>query len=421
MKQLRCINLDWLEVYCLEPLNPVPDDNWFRSQGWQVDTRPYGTRSYKQMFTLFGIDGEPFLEVRRDPVGMFRNGQASFLDMNGCHLRLCNRTCYLDNAADLMQEFISRYHYTFKRIAKVDIALDFERFDYGDMPQRFLNRYVQGRYSKINQSNISAHGQDEWSGRHWWSVSWGAEKSPVLTRFYCKSKELAEVKDKPYIRQAWAVTGLVDDVVSLQKKDANGDWYKPEIWRVEFSVRSAVKNWVTIDDQVTPGLKKRSFRNTLEVYNSREKILQMFASLQLHYFHFRKYHEGRSKYDCEVKRLFNFDGQQEFYKVEKTATSRPQSDIILRLIEDLQRFLSFHYDPATNKAASLLIEDLRRLQAERMAVRPWDDTEKKLLRALIARRLNNPNEPYSVSQRLATTMADIEAAIWSEETCEDSR
>lgn len=416
MKQ-RCVNLDWLEVYVLEPITEPRTANWFRGHGWEVDERPYGTRSYKQMFTLLDAEtGEPFLEVRREPVGMFKNGDRSFLPPNGCHLRLTNRYCYYDNAALLMSEFIGRYGFDYQRISKVDIALDFERFDSGDYPQRFLQRYIAGAYSKVNQSNIAARGRDEFHGRQWTSCSWGADKSPVLTRFYNKSKELAEVKDKPYIRQAWALSGLVDDVVTMQRREGE-KWVKPDIWRIEFSVRSGVKNWVAVENAMSrsKNTKKVSFRNDLSCYSSRPAILQMFASLAAHYFHFKHYEEGRSKYKSPDKELFDFRSEvQQFYRVDKVASSRTKSLIVERLLSALDHFILVTIDQRAKQAALTLADDLRRMQLERMAVHPWDANEVSLLRHLISLRCSNPDLSYSDAHAMAETMVSLQGQLFAD-------
>lgn len=410
----RCINLDWLEVYALEPVTQPRTISWYEQQGWNVEVRPYGTRSYKEMFTLLDQDGQPFIEVRRDPVGMFKDGTRQYCDMNGCHVRLVNRYCYADKAALLMEDFLNRSGLEFSRIAKVDLALDFERFDSGDYPARFLQRYMEGAYSKINQSNIAARGKDEWSGRSWNSVSWGAEKSPVLTRFYNKTKELLEVKDKPYIRQAWAECGLIDDPRDIMKVGKDGHLYVPQIWRVEFSVRSSVKRWITIDNSLNPGTKKQSFRNVLVCYRDREHILMMFASLALHFFHFKHFKEGVSKYKCKDKQLFNFQ-LSEYYKVDKVATAREKSDVLERLIKALQAFMMGRFEPKTQKACNILLHDLNELRLKDMAEHPWQESEVRLLRRLINRRLSCPDEPFAVSKKVAEAMEALQQTLWQDD------
>lgn len=65
---LKCINLDWLEVYCIEPT--AMDANYFQNLGWQVNSRVYGTPLMREMFTLLGENGKPFLEIRRNPYSL---------------------------------------------------------------------------------------------------------------------------------------------------------------------------------------------------------------------------------------------------------------------------------------------------------------------------------------------------------------
>ena len=216
--QSRCVNLDWLEVHCMEPSGDPHDANYFRRVGLTVSERDYGTRVYKEMFTVNDVHGNPFVEVRRAP---YSTGYGGIHAIEECHLRLVNAACYLDNAAALMQNFIDTYGYTVNRISRVDICLDFERFDEGDDPAVFLSRYLRQVYSKINQGNITAHGADRWNGQVWNSVSWGSPTSAIGTKFYNKTMELYDAATgtyrKPHIRYAWLKCGLIDDFHKVMK------------------------------------------------------------------------------------------------------------------------------------------------------------------------------------------------------------
>ena len=315
----RCVNLDWLEVHCLEPYGDPHDAEYFRRVGLTVMERDYGTRVYKEMFTVNDAQGNPFVEVRRAP---YSTGYAGIHDERECHLRLVNAACYLDNAADLMQQFIDTYHYEFNRITRVDICLDFERFDEGDDPAVFLSRYLRQVYSKINQGNITAHGADRWNGQVWNSVSWGSPTSAIGTKFYNKTMELYDPATgtyrKPHIRYAWLKCGLIDDFHKVLKRKDDG-WYTPQIWRVEFSIRSSVKKWFAIE---LNGEAKhyQSIRNTLDMYDCREKLLTLFASLQQHYFHFKHFDKEQRKDRCPDKVLFKWNGMQVTYKVGRDDT-----------------------------------------------------------------------------------------------------
>jgi hypothetical protein len=365
----RCINLDWLEVTALEPITQPHDAEYFRACDFIVIEREYGTRVWSQMFTLEGTDHLPFLEVRRSP-------KSEIIAANVCHLRLVNRVCYFPNAVQLMTEFLDRYGYEFQRICRVDVCLDFERFDYGDYPKDFVRRFMQGKYSKINQANISAHGSDDWAGRVWNSLSWGSPSSDIGTKFYCKTLELYDPVTKhygkPYIRQAWQACGLVDDAVAVTKTKPSGEVYTPEIWRVEFSIRSSVKNWflINLDGKAK---KKQSIRNTLDMYDNREKLLVIFASLADHYFHFKHlikrynfYTDGKSdgyalrKDRCPDKLLFNWRSQVAIYKVakESVATSEKVDTTLARLLSQLKQFRDTTHDVAIRKSATVIIDYL---------------------------------------------------------------
>lgn len=352
----RCLNLDWLEVYCHELQAGYPHDaDYFRAQGFYVEQRPYGTRVYADMFTVYDTYNQPFIEIRRLPLAVKKNTEKSVIDPMSCHLRFNNRYCYYHNAAEIMQQFIHRYGFQYIAIARVDLCLDFEKFDSGDEPATFIRRYLNQTYAKINQSEISAHGKDQWDGIQFNSLSWGSPTSPIGTKIYDKTLEIKThskpQKDKkkqttkyskpykPWIPQAWVQSGLLTDFQALTKTLPDGTVYSPRIWRLEFSIRSKVKNWVTLKNSHrndTPH-KYLSYRNDLDIYQDDQRKLTLFASLVHQYFFFRKYDKGKRKYDCPEKKLFNFNPQDTLVKVEKPlTTTRDQSRLtmLLHLLED---------------------------------------------------------------------------------------
>ena len=397
----RCINLDWLEVTVCEPIQVPHDAEFFRSCGFVVIEREYGTKVWGQVFTLEGNDYLPLIEVRRAP-------KSEIIAANIARLRLVNRTCYFDNAADLMQEFIDRYDYDMHHICRVDIAYDFEHFDYGDLPRDFMRRFMQEKYSKINQANISAHGSDQWAGRVWNSISWGSPSSDIGTKFYNKTLELydpvTKSYGKPYIRQAWYNAGLVDDPTSVTKAKPNGEVYTPEIWRVEFSIRSSVKNWFVIWLNGHER-EKQSIRNTLDMYNTREKLLVLFASLADHYFHFKHlvkrysfYVDGHTdgqavrKDRCPDKLLFNWKSQSYVYKVGKdgVATSERTDSNLARLLSQLKQFRDTTVDSAIRKNASTIITYLENRIAHHDQTNPINSHDITILQRALRDHLDMP-------------------------------
>lgn len=404
----RCVNIDWLEVYCKESNANFPcNAQFFRDRLITVRERDYGTRQYREMFVILDKDNEPFIEIRRNPVSSsVSSAQFGIYDPLSCHIRLSNRYCYADNAVDLLAEFLQTYDYTVCRLYRLDICLDFERFDKGDDPQEVVKRYMKGRYTKIYQGHISAHGADRWNIRDWSSLSWGSPTSMVGTKLYNKTKELEEAKDKPYIRYAWWAAGLVDDWRDLTKKAEDGTIYKPTIWRVEFSIRSEARGWYSYEDCNGKKTKKMRREHTLSTYASKADQLKAFAFLAHHYFHFKKYEEGVRKDLCEDKVLFDF-GEHEVYKIDRLLTSTPKDATLQNLQKRLRLFKMQHPDRDVANACTALLKFIGTLQV-RNALPYAPSNEAKLLQLLIERRMKyGKDEDMSSSLRQVETMLTL--------------
>lgn len=417
----RCINLDWLEICAMEPLAEPRDANYFRSCGSVVIEREYGSKVWRDIFTIEDEHGHPFMEVRRAP-------KSEIIEQNITHLRLVNRYCYFEDAPDIMQAFLDTHGYEFHHITRVDICLDFEYFDYGDKPRDFMRRYIEGKFSKINQANVHAHGSDEWSGRVWNSVSWGAPSSDIGTKFYNKTLELFDPitkrYGKPYIREAWQAAHLVDDMTDCTKVGKDGERYTVEVWRVEFSIRSSVRRWFCIELNGKQR-NKQSIRNTLDMYNSKAKLLILFASLSEHYFHFKHlikrykfYEEGHTdgyalrKDRCPDKLLFRWKDTQQFYKIEKehvSGNNKPDSHN-LRLLGMLKEFRDRTFDKALKQSASVIIDYLQDHIARHDMANNLTRQDINALRMALSRHMKHP----TIDPALLIKMAKEELSIRDE-------
>lgn len=418
----RCINLDWLEVCAMEPLAEPRDADYFRSCGSVVIEREYGSKVWRDIFTIEDEQGHAFMEVRRAP-------KSEIIAQNITHLRLVNRYCYFEDAPDIMQAFLDTHGYEFHHITRVDICLDFEYFDYGDKPRDFMRRYIEGKFSKINQANVHAHGSDEWAGRVWNSVSWGAPSSDVGTKFYNKTLELYDPitkrYGKPYIREAWQAAHLVDDMTDCTKVGKDGERYTVEVWRVEFSIRSSVRKWFCIELNGKQR-NKQSIRNTLDMYNSKAKLLILFASLSEHYFHFKHlikrynfYEEGHTdgyalrKDRCPDKLLFRWKDTQQFYKIEKehvSGNNKPDSHN-LRLLGMLKEFRDRTFDKALKQSASVIIDYLQDHIARQDIANNLTRQDIDALRMALSRHMKHPTIDPALLIKMAKEELSIRDAI----------
>lgn len=409
--KVRCINLDWLEVYATESQSNFPmDADYFRNRGYFVKERDYGTRVYAEMFTIEDEKGQPFMEVRRNP----KSGASDFTGLSeySCHLRLTNRACYSENPVELMRAFMLRHGYEFVRIFRIDVCLDFEYFDSGDAPEKFAKRYIERKYRKVNQAKLSLWGNDNWTDFDWESLSWGNPKSMVSTKLYNKSKELSRPKaDKPYIRYSWFIHGLIDSPVDNTKARPDGSRYTPEIWRVEFSMKSQARNWIVIEDVSGKRQKTKAIPHTLELFDSKDKLMARFRDLSFHYFHFKrmewdmplsqlckdattfvdskKARNPKRKDRCPDKQLFDFGSPATFFKLDQLPkASKPNNEEeILR--RRLVHYKTYHLHPEIQKACDVLLQNLTRDDIRRYT-EANNAEEVRILQQALSLKLNYP-------------------------------
>lgn len=299
--KVKCINLDWLSVYCLEPKGCVMNAAYYKKLGWSVEEREYGTPQYREKFTLMN-GRHPFLEIERNPYSLKQNG--GIFEPESCHIRLANRTLYQPNPVQQLTNFIIKYGYEYKGISRVDVCCDLTIFDNGMKPQDLANKYIKDKIWKVHQSHIApntddgddtwripihlgAHGKETKTGRTWNSLKWGSPKSALSTKLYNKTLELETNTGKFYIKDTWVKAGLCDlqkvryeyrnpktkeiEIRSKQISVVPGTAINQEIpiekakkidvWRVEFSMNSEGRKWIDLGDNHIVDLSLNAFDN----------------------------------------------------------------------------------------------------------------------------------------------------------------
>lgn len=301
------MNIDWLEVYCLEFIDKSDprhrNADFYSAFGYKVVSRDYGTPQYKEMFTIYGQDGREFLEIRRVPHSVKSEG-GIFPD-NACHIRLSNRSCYAPDIITTLRKFLLAFKYTFVGITRVDVCADFQLFDDGTDPAVFVRRYMTGQLHKLGLSRVhaygydyeptalvvqdgegklvkspkimyrghvvSVHGTDGLFEHRFNSIKWGAPSSRVSVKLYDKTQEMREIKPKFHILDAWKAAGI-------EPKN---------VWRLEFSVSSDAKNWLNNETGEVVELN-------LHTIDTPENLNRFYNVLCARYFRFTRQIATRS-------------------------------------------------------------------------------------------------------------------------------
>lgn len=302
----RIVGIDWLELFVSEEYNRDYSADGFRSRGFSVVERDYGTKTMAEMFTILDNYGHPFIEVRRAPRGLDSGAGKTVYQLGDSYIKLANMYCYDEDPVGLLLQFVEREKYYIKKIYRIDLFTDFEIFDSGDKPTNVIRRIVNHTYSKINQSHRRTSGEDTWTEclDNW--ISWGKAGSMVSTKIYDKTKEIRETGfHKPYIVENWRRAGYIDDVVNITREG------KPvQMWRIEFSIKGNAKGWIHIDKNDSEDGGMHLLPHNLNLYSCRQGVLNAIANLVPYYFRFKIYEEGKRKSLCKDKVLFIFDDNE---------------------------------------------------------------------------------------------------------------
>lgn len=373
----KLISIDWLEVFCKEPLASSLNASYYKALGWNVTERAYGTPQYREMFYLNDEHGKPFLEIRRNPYSIKSEG--GIFDPNDCHIRLANRTCYNSKCIDMLRHFLSSNNYNYKGISRIDICADQTEFDNGMNPQKLCNEFMKEKIWKVHQSAISAHndnaddtqryleelmqlskdddkvslgahGNGRNVGRMWNSLKWGSPRSAISTKIYDKTLELAtESHEKLYIKDAWVNQGLCDlQKVGYDVKDKEGhvthkskmvcvkagtsipaeipisEAQQIKVWRVEFSMKSEGRTWIDISKDKKIELNLSNFDRA----NKLGYVFYMMASWNFQFVWSAYTTEGRAKRKdrCKAITLYNtawLGDSQDFRPTQPTREENP--------------------------------------------------------------------------------------------------
>lgn len=416
----RCLNIDWLEVYCLEPT--IHDAAYFRAQGYDVHSREYGTPLYREMFVIYDC-GVPYIEIRRNPYSVRGDGTKGILNHNSCHIRLDNRTCYFPGCVNRLRSFLVAHGYSFVSVSRIDICLDFNTFDNRMKPKNFINSWFKAEYSKIYQGRFSAHGADKWSERDINSVKWGRPTSAITTKLYNKTMEMREQTRKLYIEDSWRAAGL----------DLTED-----VWRLEFSISSSVKvlrlrkpkNQEQIEE-TREQEQEINFR-TLHRYDTPERLINTFAALCSHYFRFKHVERTktgalREKRYCKTVDLFSFTPKDTNYVVAKVTLQKAlnrterilvsklkeimldetvayrQREIIWSLLEYLRNNRSADIPNFPSKADLLTIKELK-LTNERVNASYFKSSQERIDADFISNL--EPVQSVELIEEILTTLPD---------------
>ncbi len=334
MKQLAPIqSVDWLQINVQHPTELL----WSFHLNYKVKNLDQGTRHFKLV--------QEISEGGRRVATVVSKPHSPLLDPRMMLIKFDNWILYSYDLAGYVNKFLTLNQLTFQNISRIDICADFQQFFNKMVPQNFINKFVRSTCIKFGKTpKFRAVGSQQGTVHVWESVKFGSNLSEISYYMYNKTKEMAEVKHKPWIAERW--------------KNAGFDSTK-NTWRLEFSIKSGAKSIINTETGETALLASLDIlkKDVLNLY---------YNTLINHYFRF-VWNDGQQK-KSRMRELKLFSGEFAEYTIidnKGLHDSTRSTKIFIRKLEEVNcelRGMSFDLALAADQLKKHMIHS-RGIQA----------------------------------------------------------
>lgn len=226
-----CISVDWLQVCCYSNnLAFLLNNDYYNkvdSLPYWLELQPLETRSFARFIrvhTKVGNDWRYCADILAVP-------RSTMLNSNIVLVKIHNRFLYSQNYVKLLYNICATFKLSIKGLTRLDLCYDCNSFHNGLKPHKFIKEFVTAEFNspryiyKVGAKQFRVYGGKSVSSATKFSgIEFGSGKSSKRCYIYDKTRELEEVKDKPWIRQYWHENGLISDA-------------KTHVYRAEISIK----------------------------------------------------------------------------------------------------------------------------------------------------------------------------------------
>lgn len=307
MQLLPILSIDWLQIN----VKRAPDNLGSFHTFFKAKNLPLGTRHFKLVQELY-TDGKRVATVVSQP-------HSPLLDPKMMLIKFDNWILYGKDLPTYVKQFLTLNQLTFQNISRVDVCADFQQFANRMEPQNFIHKFVRSTAIKFGKcSKFRAVGSQVGTVHVFESLKFGSNLSEISYYLYNKTKEMAEVKHKPWIAERWKKAGF-----NMEK----------DTWRLEFSIKSGAKEMLNTDTGET---KLLASLNILEY----PTMNLTYNILRNHYFRF-VWNDGQVR-KARMRELKLFAGDYSKYTIidcEGKHDSTRATKIFIRKLEEVNQEL----------------------------------------------------------------------------------
>lgn len=243
------ISIDWLQLHLRGDIR--------REAKYTFKKLDYSTQAFSTVEDIY-IDDNYFASMVSEPRSQVINPKTVIL-------KVINKNLYSPFMFSQLEDLLKSLNLSYQGITRLDVCADFNYFKNGLHPETLINNFMCLKFRKVGQTKGKCHFEQK-TRMHYETLAFGTGKSLIRCYLYNKTKELNEVKMKPYIVDSWKASGLDT---------------KKDVWRLEFSIKG---NSLNLIDNRTGELQKVDLKNL----QSREFLNNLYYSLQNQYFRFKR-------------------------------------------------------------------------------------------------------------------------------------
>ena len=290
MKAKYLISCDWLQVYTWG----VVGEGSFKGllHTYRVVDRDVVTKQFEHTYDVYVAD-IVYATINTCP-------RTPVIPRQSVLVKIANRVLYSQQYVSILRDILQVLSLKYKGLTRLDLCYDCNYLTHGRSVPKFIKQYLSsttgdGHLVKIGASKFTLNGSKSLSGEMRVNgLKWGSLASRVTSYMYNKTQEMLEVKDKPWIRAAWAAAGLVEEFdktsidamspdVRSSMIDRHGlsQYIKTPVWRFEISIKNAGSSIV---NQETGEL----FKIDLSYLEMQSRINALFYTYASKYFDFRQ-------------------------------------------------------------------------------------------------------------------------------------
>jgi hypothetical protein len=336
--------IDWLSLRIL-----YLDNILKLGAGYDYKIMPYSTRTFKRVIEITDLNlNEVVATITDSPT-------SPTINENLILIKFHNKLLYQSDLKQYITNFCQQNNFKIVGISRLDIAIDFTSFANNLHPEIFIKRFLKGSYIKKGRGNFKTNFKTreyntidtQANGKYGKTIiheylRFGSANNGLKYYLYNKSKELEQVKEKPYIRERWREFG------HDEKKD---------VWRLEFSLTSSKIEFIETSES-QPIKKDKS-----KIFSSDSDIIDIQTGEEI------KIKKQKLKsLDClelEVLEKINaslINKYMVFYLNKKTGTVKDRAKKIT-LIKNLSKHIAYTCDDSLKDSTNTdknFITNLRR-------------------------------------------------------------